>query len=545
MSNLGPQQQNASYDGVLQVPGGVTAQLQQVQDGEGRATGLWLSSAGTNATTADSFTASINGTAIPSVIPRLISDGLGDYVSVKDFGATGDGVTDDTIALQLAINTAKSQNIGLIFFPSGTYKISDSLTVGGSFGLKGIELFGENATITQTADAPALIIDGTNPSPAPEYRVRAKITGFLFSGPGVDHTLSVGVQCQNGANIEVRDSEIQNFYVGLKGVGCLISRFSNLAISYNYVGISFAATVTFAPNDIHFYGCYIWANTKAIYFSSFPNGAITFIACEIEGNNLSGTTTDGVKVVDFESAGKVTFIGCHFEENPGQYNIFYQGGNTSASLNLIGCECIPGDSCGNVLYMDVSVTPKPYLFVEGSRVTNNVGTSQIVLGTGAKATIIGETSGNVSGDVTGVVYIKNGQVSSGVQLPTYAGVTSVGSSGISYDSYGMVRFVDNTGSNRLGYVVANSTAASLLSDAGYAQIGTSGGTRVVVSRSGTATVEPNGDNTYSLGTASYRWATTYSSNYYLLDAATGTMKQVVLGAADSGGTGYKLLRVAN
>ena len=75
MSNLGPQQQNASYGGVLQVPGGVTAQLQQVQDGEGRGTGLWLSSAGTNATTADSFAASINGSVISGVVPRLISDG--------------------------------------------------------------------------------------------------------------------------------------------------------------------------------------------------------------------------------------------------------------------------------------------------------------------------------------------------------------------------------------------------------------------------------------------------------------------------------------
>ena len=44
MSNLGPQQQNQSFDGLLQIPGGVTTQLQPVQDGLGQTTGLWVSS---------------------------------------------------------------------------------------------------------------------------------------------------------------------------------------------------------------------------------------------------------------------------------------------------------------------------------------------------------------------------------------------------------------------------------------------------------------------------------------------------------------------
>lgn len=42
--------------------------------------------------------------------------------SVKEFGAVGDGVTDDTAALQAALNTGEP-----IFIPAGTYIISDSL----------------------------------------------------------------------------------------------------------------------------------------------------------------------------------------------------------------------------------------------------------------------------------------------------------------------------------------------------------------------------------------------------------------------------------
>lgn len=47
-------------------------------------------------------------------------------VSVKDFGATGDGVTDDTAAIQAAID-ALPTNGRELYFPAGTYLISESL----------------------------------------------------------------------------------------------------------------------------------------------------------------------------------------------------------------------------------------------------------------------------------------------------------------------------------------------------------------------------------------------------------------------------------
>ena len=43
MSNLGPQQINESYPGLLQVPGGITTVLQTVTDGLGVSTPLQLS----------------------------------------------------------------------------------------------------------------------------------------------------------------------------------------------------------------------------------------------------------------------------------------------------------------------------------------------------------------------------------------------------------------------------------------------------------------------------------------------------------------------
>jgi len=78
----------------------------------------------------------------------------GKFLSVTDYGATGDGSTDDTIFLQAAIDAAESQEKGL-FIPSGNYLITDTLDVS-----KGIIISGEGdksrivveATVDATTD---------------------------------------------------------------------------------------------------------------------------------------------------------------------------------------------------------------------------------------------------------------------------------------------------------------------------------------------------------------------------------------------------------
>jgi hypothetical protein len=46
-------------------------------------------------------------------------------VSVKDFGATGDGTTDDTTAIQAAVDAVGAAGGGTVFFPAGTYLVSN------------------------------------------------------------------------------------------------------------------------------------------------------------------------------------------------------------------------------------------------------------------------------------------------------------------------------------------------------------------------------------------------------------------------------------
>lgn len=53
---------------------------------------------------------------------RTLTAKLAEWVSVKDFGAVGDGTTDDTAAIQLAFTQTPAG--GAVFFPAGTYLVS-------------------------------------------------------------------------------------------------------------------------------------------------------------------------------------------------------------------------------------------------------------------------------------------------------------------------------------------------------------------------------------------------------------------------------------
>lgn len=57
-------------------------------------------------------------------VTRTVQTKLRDFVSVKDFGATGDGIADDTAEIQAAITAHR-----LVYFPPGTYKVTDRLLV--------------------------------------------------------------------------------------------------------------------------------------------------------------------------------------------------------------------------------------------------------------------------------------------------------------------------------------------------------------------------------------------------------------------------------
>lgn len=83
---------------------------------------------------------------VDKVLGASPSGGGDGWIDVKNYGATGDGVTDDTAAFQAAINAAASSAMSIplgqgvnktLYVPAGQYKITASLTVPGRMNMIG------------------------------------------------------------------------------------------------------------------------------------------------------------------------------------------------------------------------------------------------------------------------------------------------------------------------------------------------------------------------------------------------------------------------
>jgi len=61
-----------------------------------------------------------------------------DFHSVRDFGAKGDGVTDDTAAFQKALEAARQAGGGVVYAPRGVYYFAGHLNVPAAVTLKGV-----------------------------------------------------------------------------------------------------------------------------------------------------------------------------------------------------------------------------------------------------------------------------------------------------------------------------------------------------------------------------------------------------------------------
>lgn len=99
------------------------------------------------------------------------------YVTPQDFGAVGDGVTDDTAAIQAALN-AVNANGSSVFVPPASYKITSSLNI----TVTGTQIIGSGW-------GSQIIYDGNVVSPAIKAtgNVRAVIRDLRISQTNVSH----------------------------------------------------------------------------------------------------------------------------------------------------------------------------------------------------------------------------------------------------------------------------------------------------------------------------------------------------------------------
>jgi Tfp pilus assembly protein PilX len=134
-----------------------------------------------------------------------LDDRYGAFTLATAFGATGDGTTDDTAAIQAAINSLGSAG-GTVFLPRGTYKVTDS---GGSTAISltaanvVVRGAGEGATTVQLSGTAAHVFGVTGTGCIVEHLT-------IDGGANGDYSITThGIRVQ-GTSQQVRHVSITN-----------------------------------------------------------------------------------------------------------------------------------------------------------------------------------------------------------------------------------------------------------------------------------------------------------------------------------------------
>lgn len=261
-------------------------------------------------------------------------------LSAADFGATGDGRTDDTAALQAALDAAfKRGRPGFLVIPPGTYRVSRPLTV--AFEQRGRD----NVTRLSGISGRGAQIVSTIQGEQPVLRVssRAVVRFLLIEGldikGGGRETHGVQLEAEaNGSYIynaclrdlvvqgcggdgchvmgNVFESQLFNCYFrGNKGNGATFGhgRPAGILSSMHVMGCVFGqngqhgAAIVNNAYDVGFHGCYFLLNGQ--YGLSAENGCTLLSHCGFENNHEKAESFEkGDAGVRLRSFG--TLIGC-------------------------------------------------------------------------------------------------------------------------------------------------------------------------------------------------------------------------------------------
>lgn len=256
--------------------------------------------------------------------------GGGTFINVLDYGAIGDGVTNNDIAFTNAINAAKASVGRSLYIPPGKYikSISHDVT---ELDVWGDPMqFGElgSAQIVQTTNQPVFTVVNSHGF-GMHY---ISITGA--NNPAF--TNNIGLKITDSSNVRVHNCDFYYLYDSIQQLGeCFYGQYSHLR-GYNHGNCFFNGIGNTAPGfDSHFNDCIITSTTGVYGFKFTQAGSVTLDTCIITPNGMSGASCffdsdaslAGVHQISncvFESGQ----VGLYLKGTPGQKIKFVQISNT-------------------------------------------------------------------------------------------------------------------------------------------------------------------------------------------------------------------------
>jgi hypothetical protein len=206
------------------------------------------------------------------------------FVSVREFGAVGDGTTDDTAAVRNALIYIGAKTGGTLFFPTGRYKVTQTLTLP-----SGIVLQGSHG---RTSTSFFLGAAGVNNETVILY------AGSPSTNPAI-FRIGEGQESIRIKNIELLGNSESGTY-GIEAVG----RETSLALGTSQL-VSFDNTV-FTNFDI---GLYVHNGTPASNETQCQNGACDewhFDYVKVESCQFNYNKTAGIHIDTFNTDWTIT-----------------------------------------------------------------------------------------------------------------------------------------------------------------------------------------------------------------------------------------------
>jgi hypothetical protein len=292
----------------------------------------------------------------------------GSVVNVLDFGATGNGTTDDTAAIQAAINSLSSTG-GKVHIPVGVYLISSPIELSTGSASRSIILYGDgtgqvnNVTnsatvISNSANTNCLVIRGLGGDGVRDLSIIDSFSGTRTTGNGI-HVNRAGTPNGN-STFEVSNVHVADHFNGFYMARPVLSLLSNCIARGNLNhGYFFDTDVSGSGTSVQFSSC--WAQGSGVDGYNIDGSQyILFNNCAVDNSGRYGYHVDNSGGVNPNG---VTFIGCGAEGNTDDnYNI-----RDMSALSIIGGSSVTSSADGIHL---VNVNGG---FIAGTKLSSNTG----------------------------------------------------------------------------------------------------------------------------------------------------------------------------